>query len=119
MLSEVCPCPLLLIEIAQLTHVEGLADALRNEMLLYDIGVTMFMPAGIDSPGYIEEQKEKPAPTKKLEESDEISPPEVVVGHLIRGEFQTSTFKDVLMSIFQNSHFTSRDLPLGERANAG
>lgn len=80
---------------------------MRNEMLLYDIGVTMFMPAGIDSPGYIEEQKEKPAPTKKLEESDEISTPEVVVGHLIRGESLTSTSTDVLIPIFQNSHFTS------------
>jgi hypothetical protein len=89
-------------------------------MLLYDIGVTMFMPAGIDSPGYIEEQKEKPAPTKKLEESDEISSPEVVVGHLIRGESLTSASTGVLISIFQDPHFTPQDLRLGLiRANAG
>jgi hypothetical protein len=89
-------------------------------MLLYDIGVTMFMPAGIDSPGYIEEQKEKPAPTKKLEESDEISSPEVVVGHLIRGESLTPTFKVILTPINQDSRFTFQDLRLNEiRANAG
>ena len=55
-------------------------------MLLHDIAVHLFMPAGIDSPGFKTEQEHKPAPTKKLEEGDQVLSPETVAGHLFRGE---------------------------------
>lgn len=63
----------------------GLADALRSEMLLHDIDIHYFAPAGIDSPGYVQEQEFKPAPTRKLEVGDTLQTPEVVAGHLFRG----------------------------------
>lgn len=64
----------------------GLADALRSEMLLHDIDIHYFAPAGIDSPGYVQEQEFKPAPTVKLEDGDTLQTPEVVAGHLFRGQ---------------------------------
>ena len=70
----------------------GLADSLRSEMLFHDIDVTMFNPAGIDSPGYVEENKGKPAVTIKIEESDEVISPEACAGHLMRGESLLTAF---------------------------
>jgi len=66
--------------------LQGLADALRSEMLLHNISIHIFMPAGIDSPGLVSENAEKPNITKKIEEGDKIISPEECAGHLIRGE---------------------------------
>lgn len=68
-------------------HLSGLADSLRSEMLAYKDApdLHIFMPAGIDSAGYVEEQKLKPAPTKKLEEGDRIDKPKTVAMCLIKG----------------------------------
>jgi len=44
------------------------------------------MPAGIDTPGFVEEEKEKPAVTRKIEESDEQISPEKCAEYLIAGE---------------------------------
>jgi 3-dehydrosphinganine reductase len=74
------------------TLTSGLADSLRSEMLLHDISVHIFMPAGIDSPGYIVEQEHKPAPTKKLEEGDKVQSPEVVAAHLFGGELSARDY---------------------------
>ena len=65
----------------------ALADTLRSEMLLHDITVNLFIPGGIKSPGYEIEQQLKPAPTLKLEESDECISAEDCVGHMVRGEW--------------------------------
>jgi len=43
------------------------------------------MPAGIDTPGFVEEEKEKPAVTKKIEESDDQISPEKCAEYLIAG----------------------------------
>jgi 3-dehydrosphinganine reductase len=43
------------------------------------------MPAGIDSPGFVEEEREKPSVTKKIEESDEQISPEKCAEYLIAG----------------------------------
>lgn len=48
------------------------------------------MPAGIDTPGFLEEEKEKPAVTKKIEESDDQISPEKCAEYLIAGESQFS-----------------------------
>lgn len=63
----------------------GLADSLRNEMLLHDISIHYFAPAGIDTPGNAAEQEFKPAPTKKLEEGDKLQSADECAGHLFRG----------------------------------
>lgn len=48
------------------------------------------MPAGIDSPGFIEEEKEKPKVTRKIEESDEQISPEKCAEYLFAGTFSLS-----------------------------
>lgn len=65
--------------------LRGLADSLRAEMFLHDIKVHLYMPAGILSPGYENEQKTKHAITKKIEESDTPISPEAAVRYLVRG----------------------------------
>jgi hypothetical protein len=44
------------------------------------------MPAGIDTPGFVEEEKEKPAVTRKIEESDDQISAEKCAEYLIAGE---------------------------------
>lgn len=65
----------------------GLADSLRSEMLAHSPApsIHIFMPAGIDSPGYVQEQLEKPSATKKLEEGDRVDQPGKVAMDLIKG----------------------------------
>lgn len=64
----------------------GLADALRSEMILHQISIHLFMPAGIDTPGFVEEEKEKPKVTKKIEEDDTQISPEACAQALIQGK---------------------------------
>ncbi|KAJ7781176.1 oxidoreductase [Mycena metata] len=65
--------------------LRGLAETLRSELLLYDIGVHIFFPATIYSPGYTEENKTKPKITLKIEESDDGMQPEKVAEALLSG----------------------------------
>lgn len=65
--------------------VRGLADSLRAELKLYDIAVHLYMPAGILSPGYEDEQKIKHALTKKIEESDTPISAELCTKYLLKG----------------------------------
>jgi len=65
--------------------LRGLADTLRSEMKLYGIDIHIFMPAGIDSPGYVVENSTKHAVTKKLEEGDKVISPRECAMHLVRG----------------------------------
>lgn len=63
----------------------GLAESLRNELLLYNISVHLFLPATIFSPGFKKEQELKPKITKKVEGPDEGVTPEVAAAYLIKG----------------------------------
>ncbi|EIW65651.1 hypothetical protein TREMEDRAFT_70510 [Tremella mesenterica DSM 1558] len=65
--------------------LRGLADALRSEMLLHNVDIHIYMSAGIDSPGFVEENKTKPEITKKIEEGDSPISPEECSRLLIRG----------------------------------
>ena len=47
--------------------VRGLADCLRNELLLYDIGVSVFHASSMNSPGFENEEKTKPQITREIE----------------------------------------------------
>ena len=49
----------------------GLAETLRQELLLYSIDVQIYLPVTMYTPGYEEENKTKPELTLKIEESDE------------------------------------------------
>lgn len=47
--------------------IRGLADTLRNELKRYNIGVHIFFPGGIESPGFEKENLTKPEITKTIE----------------------------------------------------
>ena len=64
----------------------GLAETLRSELLLYSIGVHIFFPGTIYSPGYVEENKTKPKITLKIEESDDGLQPDQAAAALLRGK---------------------------------
>ena len=70
----------------------GLAETLRSELQLYSIGVHIFFPGTIYSPGYIEENKTKPKITLKIEESDEGLKPEQAAEALLQGMFVPCRF---------------------------
>jgi 3-dehydrosphinganine reductase len=63
----------------------GLAETLRQELLLYSIDVHIYMPVTIYSPGYEEENKSKPQLVLKIEESDPGLTPEKCAEGLYEG----------------------------------
>ncbi|KAI0785562.1 oxidoreductase [Abortiporus biennis] len=67
--------------------VRGLAETLRQELLLYDIDVHMMFPGNIASPGFIEENKYKPDLVKKIEEDENAdgTDPAILAGILLKG----------------------------------
>ncbi|KAJ7129600.1 oxidoreductase [Mycena epipterygia] len=85
--------------------LRGLAETLRSELLLYNVGVHIFFPGTIYSPGYVEENKLKPKITLKIEEADEGMQPDKVAEGLLRGvqrdDFHISA--DLLGNIFRSS----------------
>jgi len=85
--------------------LRGLAETLRSELLLYSIGVHIFFPGTIYSPGYIEENKTKPKITLKIEESDDGLKPEQAAEALLRG-VQNGNFHiagDLIGNLFRSS----------------
>ncbi|KAL9710773.1 3-dehydrosphinganine reductase [Leucoagaricus gongylophorus] len=83
--------------------LRGLADTLHSEMLLYGIGVHIFFPPTMYTPGYEEENKSKPKITLKIEETDDGLTPDLAAlallkgvqdGHAhITGDFMTGLFR--------------------------
>ncbi|OQR90989.1 3-ketodihydrosphingosine reductase [Achlya hypogyna] len=65
--------------------IRGFADALRNELKLYNMKVHIFYPGNIDSPGYVQENKAKPAECKEIEGSADLTKPEQVAQSMIDG----------------------------------
>ncbi|KAI0053009.1 oxidoreductase [Auriscalpium vulgare] len=65
--------------------IRGLAEGLRQELLLYSIGVHIYFPATIFSPGYVEENKTKPRLLLEMEESDGGVTPEQAAQGLYKG----------------------------------
>ncbi|KAK4690067.1 hypothetical protein P7C73_g59, partial [Tremellales sp. Uapishka_1] len=65
--------------------LRGLADTLRQEMLMHDINVHIYMPTGISGPGYDAENVNKPKITKKIEEGDSLLTPEACADILLDG----------------------------------
>lgn len=63
----------------------GLAETLRQELLLYSIGVQIYMPVTMYSPGYEEENKTKPELVLKIEKSDPGLTPEQAAEGLYEG----------------------------------
>ncbi|CAI2174205.1 12113_t:CDS:10 [Funneliformis geosporum] len=71
--------------------IKGLAETLRNELILYGIDVHCYFPGTIDSPGLKEENKTKPKISSDIEGSNaELKPDEaakILYKSLCKGEF--------------------------------
>ncbi|KAJ3538499.1 hypothetical protein NMY22_g5142 [Coprinellus aureogranulatus] len=82
---------------------QGLADTLHSELMLYDIGVQIFFPPTIYSPGYENENKTKPDVVKRIEGTDEgLTPDQAAEGMLYgfaRGDPHISA--DFLTDLFR------------------
>ncbi|CAO3594995.1 unnamed protein product [Absidia cylindrospora] len=65
--------------------VRGLADTLRNELKQYGIGVHIFFPGGIRSPGFDKENETKPDVTKEIEGTNEPQTAEDCAKSLMKG----------------------------------
>ncbi|KNC80429.1 hypothetical protein SARC_07217 [Sphaeroforma arctica JP610] len=65
--------------------LRGFADALRCEAGSQGIDVSVMFPSNIDTPGFVEEQKTKPEPTKTIEALGGLVSPEEVAEYLLDG----------------------------------
>jgi len=65
--------------------IRGLSDSLRNELLLYNIGVSIYFPTGIDTEGFANENILKPIETKEIESSAQVSTPADAARCLLAG----------------------------------
>lgn len=65
--------------------LRGLAESLRSELLLYGIDVHIFFPPTMYTPGFEEENKTKPAITRKIESTDEGLTAEQAAAKLLAG----------------------------------
>lgn len=75
--------------------VRAFADVLRNELLRYGIGVAIFHPSNIDSPGFEQENRTKPASTRAIEGTAALVSPAAAAAMLDaglqRGQFHITT----------------------------
>jgi len=85
--------------------LRALADALASECQLYDISVQIYCPCTMKTPGYEEEEKLKPAITKKIEEGDSGLTPEQAAAAMYRGVQlgQHHISGDILTTLFRVS----------------
>ncbi|KAF7732156.1 3-dehydrosphinganine reductase [Apophysomyces ossiformis] len=67
--------------------VRGLADTLRNELKRYNIGVHIFFPGGIESPGFDTENMTKPNVTKEIEGANTPQTPDECAKSLLKGVY--------------------------------
>jgi len=65
--------------------VLGFSEALRAELKPWNITVSVLCPASIDSPGYLEENRNKPAETHAIEGNAGLMSPDFVAKKLIKG----------------------------------
>jgi len=85
--------------------LRGLADTLRSELLLYSIGVHIFFPPTMFTPGYETENKTKPKITLKIEEDDGGITPEVGAKAILKGiqNNQAHIAADLITNLFRSS----------------
>jgi 3-dehydrosphinganine reductase len=75
--------------------VRAFADVLRNELQRYGINVAIFHPSNIDSPGFEQENRSKPASTRAIEGAAALISPATAAAMLDdglqRGQFHITT----------------------------
>ncbi|KDR78011.1 hypothetical protein GALMADRAFT_64901 [Galerina marginata CBS 339.88] len=85
--------------------LRGLADTLHSELMLYGIGVHIYFPATMYTPGYDEENKTKPDIVKKIESADEGQTAEQAAQALYTGVVNGHTHitGDIITNLFSAS----------------
>jgi 3-dehydrosphinganine reductase len=63
--------------------VRGLAEGLRNELLPFQIGVSIAFPGNMKTPGFEMEQMVKPKQTKQIEEGEPLQEPTEVARAMV------------------------------------
>jgi 3-dehydrosphinganine reductase len=65
--------------------VLGFSEALRSELKRYNVGVSVLCPPDTDTPGFVEENKTKPAETKAVSAAANVMKPEAVAAAMLKG----------------------------------
>ena len=65
--------------------VVGLSECLRQDLLPYNIGVSVIYPPDTDTPQWHEENKIKPPETKALSGNIKVMPPQTIAAALLKG----------------------------------
>ena len=100
-----CLCPRVVDVMLIYPGTVALAECLRSEGLLYGITTHIFFPPTMYTPGFDEENKTKPAITRKIESTDEGLTAEQAAQGLFKGvengEFHITA--DLITSLFKAS----------------
>ncbi|KAH7906598.1 hypothetical protein BJ138DRAFT_1162259 [Hygrophoropsis aurantiaca] len=85
--------------------LRGLAEALHSELMLYGIDTHIFFPPTMYTPGFDEENKTKPAITRKIESTDEGLTAEQAASALLKGveNGDTQIVGDLITNLFRGS----------------
>lgn len=75
-----------------ISSTTGLAETLRQELLLYNTDVHIYFPGTMFTPGYETENKTKPKITLKIEESDGGETPDESAAGLLSGMSRYSVY---------------------------
>lgn len=65
--------------------LRGFADSLRNELKLYDIGISIFYPGNMDTPGFQVEERTKPDETREIEGTSKLVSAESAAQSMLNG----------------------------------
>jgi Short-chain dehydrogenases of various substrate specificities len=90
--------------------VVGFSECLRQELLPYNIGVSVIYPPDTDTPGWPEENKLKPQETKVLSGTIKVVRSEFVAMALLKG-ISRRTFTIIPGAMNKFTYFMNRHLP--------
>ncbi|TPX40100.1 hypothetical protein SeMB42_g06148 [Synchytrium endobioticum] len=99
--------------------LRGYADSLRSELVPFNTNVQLFLPANMDTPGFANENKTKPAITAKIEGSIHTISADAAASVMLSGilsnrYYVTSDLIGELMRIYTHGMAPRRPNPLAE-----
>ncbi len=102
--------------------IRGFAEALRQEMLLHNVTVKLFLPPTTDTPGLAKENEDKPPLTREMEENSSFNathPTEKVVDKMLawieKGKFVGYATFDSWFQYFATRYFPNLTLKLADQ----
>jgi 3-dehydrosphinganine reductase len=90
--------------------VVGFSECLRQELIPYNIGVSVIYPPDTDTPQWHEENKIKPQETRVLSGNIKVMAPEKVAACLLKG-ISRGAFSIVPGAMNKFTYFMNRHLP--------